>query len=488
MPSKRRKNPGKKKGSPLIAVIAICGTLLVLLVVALLVGRSMLNNWLRGEGFQEWLTARAGSALDAEVSLDRLEWDGSEVYTKRFAAMGREESGFSEILLDGVRAQAGGIADRAVQVPEIDVNRLELRFSPNRKAPAAPASVVTAEVAPAGPDLPEWLRDYLPNRVEIGEIDVATSRVTVEKQAGEVFRLQGTRATFEPDFRTGFWAIAGKGGKVYLPGQPEIELKDLALRWKGKELFLDRAALGIFKKGHIEGKGEFGFEDPGRFDVELELSAIDVDDLVPEEWKKRLTGIVSGPVRISGPPGALVYEGTLNVSEGVLEAIPVLERIARYTRSERFNRLVLSQAKSDFKREGDKLELRKLVLQSDGLVRVEGDIDLVGDQISGALQVGVTPGTMRWIPGAERLVFTTDRDGFLWAPMTLSGTTSEPKEDLSVRLVAAAGEAILGDLPGGVIEGAKGILDPGSEGSTTSDLIEQGKKMIDLLGPLLKAP
>ncbi len=486
MAARRRKTNEKKKGSPLLAVIVVCGVLLTLLLVALLVGRSMLNGWLRGDGFRDWLALRTGTALRAEVTLDPLEWDGSEVYTKRFTALGREEAGFSEILLDGVRARSGGIADRAVQVPGIEVNRLEVRFSPKRKAPPAP--VGEASTTAAAPELPAWLRDYLPDRVEIEEIGIATAKVTVEKEAGEVFRLQSTKATIEPDYRTGFWAIAGKGGKAYLPGQPELELKDLAMRWKGSELFLDHASLGIFKDGHIDGKGEFGFEDPGRFDLELEVSSIQVDDLVKGEWQQRLSGIVSGPIRISGPPGALIYEGTLNLSEGVIEAIPVLERIARYTRSERFNRLVLSQAKTDFRRQGDRLELRKLVLQSDGLVRVEGDVDLVGDQLSGALQVGVTPGTMRWIPGAERLVFVTDRDGFLWAPLNLSGTLGEPREDLSARLVAAAGEAVLGDLPGGVIEGAKGLLNPEGGASGASDLLEQGKKVIDLLGPILKAP
>lgn len=489
MAAKRRKGSEKKKVSALIVVIATGGVLLALLLVALLVGRSMLDGWLRGEGFRTWLAARTGGVLRAEVSVEPLEWSGTEVYTKRFAALGREEAGFSEIVLEGIRARTGGIAGRAVRVPGIEVNRLDVRFSPKRKAPPAPAGEAGEGAAAAtATELPEWLRAYLPDRVEIDEIGIATARVSVEKAEGEVFRLQGTRAKIEPDFNTGFWAISGKGGKINLPDQPELELKDLALRWKGSDLFLDRAALGIFKKGHIEGKGEFGFEDPGLFDLELEVSAIDVDDLLKEEWRPRLGGIVSGPIRITGAPDALVYEGTLALAEGVLEGIPVLERIARYTRSERFKRLVLSQAKTDFKREGDRLELRQLVLQSDGLVRVEGDIDLVGDQISGALQVGVTPGTMRWIPGAERLVFTTDRDGYLWAPLNLSGSLAEPREDLSVRLLAAAGEAVLGDLPADVIEGAKGLLDPGGGEGKGGDLLEQGKKMLDLLGPLLKAP
>src|SRR5690606_17494858 len=107
-----------------------------------------------------------------------------------------------------------------------------------------------------------------------------------------------------------------------------------------------------------------------------------------------------------------------------------------------------------------RLELRNLVLQSDGLVRVEGRIDLVGDQLEGDLAVGVVPGTMRWIPGAERLVFTEERNGFLWAPLKLAGTTTSPREDLSARLIAAAGETVVGELPEGLIDAAKQLLGP----------------------------
>lgn len=486
MSAKPRKKP-TRSFNPLKFVLISGGVFLVVLVVGLLIAKSMLNGWLRGEGFRDWLAARTAQVLRSEVTLGDLEWDGSEVYTKRFEALGRKEAGFAELALDGVRARAGGIADKAFRVPEVAVNRLDLKFSPKRLAsPSEPAPV--AAVAKAGPELPGWLVKYLPDRVEVEEIEIATTRVSVEKAEGEVFLLNGARAVLKPDFRTGFWAIEGKGGKIDLPNQPEIALKDLGLRWKGNDLFVDHCALGVFKEGHVDGKGEIGFESPGRFDLELELSAINVDELLQGEWRDRLAGTIHGPIRITGAPGALVYEGAMHLDEGVVEAMPVLKRIAQYTRSERFERLVLNQAKTDFKREGDRLELRNLILQSDGLVRVEGQADLVGDQLAGDFRIGVTPGTMRWIPGAERLVFTEDREGFLWTPMKLTGTLAAPKEDLSARLIAAAGEAVISELPTGVLDAAQELLKGEGGKPASGDLIDQGKKVIDLLTPFLKAP
>lgn len=490
MPPKRRKTA---KGSfhPLKFVLIGGGVFLVLLLAALLTAKSMLNDWLRGEGFRDWLAQRTAQALRSDVSLATLEWSGSEVYAKRFEATGRPEASFSELVLDGVRARPGGIADKAVQVPEIAVNRLDLRFSPERKAPPLPETA-----APSSPPqrtlLPGWLANHLPNRAEIGEITVATTRISVEKAEGQVFLLDGARATLRPETGTGFWEVEGRGGRIALPRQPEIALKDLRLRWKGREIFLDRCALGIYRNGHVDGRGEIGFEGPGRFDLELEVSSIDIDELVQGDWRDRLAGTVHGPVRVNGAPGSLVYEGTIHVSDGAVEGIPVLKRIAQHTRTERFERLALNQAKADFRREGDRLELRQIVLQSDGLARIEGRVDLVGDEIAGELSVGVVPGTMRWIPGAERLVFTEERRGFLWAPLKLSGTTAAPREDLSARLVAAAGEALADDLPEGLIDAAKQLLGPSGSRSgappPSEELLDQGKRLLDLISPLLKAP
>jgi hypothetical protein len=484
--SPRKKS--KRSINPLTVVLVSGGVILVIMVTGLLVVKTSLNAWLQGEGFRQWLANRAETVLKSEVTLGEMKWTGSEAYAAKFTATGRAEAGFSELVLDGVRAKTGGVSDRAFQVPEITVNRLNLDFSSTHKP--APTAEITSGTEPAGagkaPKLPEWLSGFAPNRVELGRIHIAATNVAVEKLEGVVFTLAGVQTTMEPDFQTGVWEVTGKGGTMQVQNQPTIRLKELGMRWRGSELFVDRCALGIYKDGHIEGRGEIGFENGGLFDVDLDISSIKVDELITGEWQDRLDGVIHGPVRINGSPGGLVYEGTLNVSDGVIESIPVLKRIAQYTRSDRFNRIALNEAKTDFKSDGWRVELRNLALQSDGLVRVEGSVDIAGDQLKGDLQVGVAPGTMRWIPGAERLVFVEDRDGFRWAPLRLTGTTAEPKEDLSARLIAAAGEALIGELPGGLLEGAQELLNPGGDPEKSGEIIEQGKKVLDLLSPFLK--
>lgn len=482
-----RKQAATKRSINPLKVVLITGIVLIVIMVGvLLVAKSSIDAWLKGDAFRDFLVKRASIVLNSQIEMPELKWQGSEIYANSFVARGYEGAAISRLSLDGVRAKADGVANRAFRVPDVRVNRLDMLFADERvKRPREYSDADAEPVAPSS--MPDWIKKYLPERVEIDEIEISSASVKVEGSAGQTaFALSGVRTTILPDFRTQLWEFKGQGGKMSLPSQPDIEVKNLALRWKGSDLYIDQSAFGIYDGAHVAGSGEIHFGEGGLMDLDFELSSLDIDHLVSEEWQERLTGTVFGPVSMTGTAGDLVYEGTINVADGEVKSLQILERIADYTKAEQFRRLPLSEVHSDFKKTGTLLELRNLVVQSDGLLRIEGAIDIDGEIIAGDLQVGVTPGTMRWIPGAERKVFVEERDGFLWAPMQVAGTLSEPKEDLSGRLIAAAGAAIMEELPAGLLNGAQKILG-GEEGEALSpDTIDQGRKMLEMLTPFLK--
>lgn len=493
------KRTKKKSVNPLIVVGVVCAILLLTLVAGLVIGKSMIQSWLRGDEFRQWLAKKSSETLKSQVELAPLNWQGADVYSETFVANGYEDAAFSEMKVEGLRAKIGKIENRVFRVPEIGINRFEMEFSDDRipgpREDGGGASSADSDEtlqASSGPSVPGWLQKYVPNRVEVDEIVISSASIVTKGADGSVpFRLSGTETIVRPDFETSMWGIDGKGGKMYIPDQPEIRMKNLGLRWRGTQLFIDRCALGMYEDGHVDGAGEINFAEGEGFDLDLEFSGIQVDEVVDETWGERLSGVISGPVTLTGEPGAFVYEGDISVADAVIEKIPVLTVISKYTKNERFKYLVMSEATTHFRSEGGRVELTDIVLQSDGLVRIEGDMIIQDDRIAGIFQVGVTAGTLRWIPGAERKVFVEDRDGFLWTPMKLTGTLDEPNEDLSGRLIAAAGVAILEELPEGLLDEAQRFLNPGGDPDGTdpnepNSILDQGKPLLDLLTPFLR--
>ena len=103
-----------------------------------------------------------------------------------------------------------------------------------------------------------------------------------------------------------------------------------------------------------------------------------------------------------------------------------------------------------------------MVVESEGLIRVEGTYTIVDGRIDGSFQVGLTPATLQWIPGSQEEIFTDSRDGYRWTPMRLTGPVDHPNDDLTPRLAAAAGDTIIKSAAG--VEGTvkkvgQGVLD-----------------------------
>ncbi|MEO7724965.1 MAG: hypothetical protein ABIU29_09840, partial [Chthoniobacterales bacterium] len=143
------------------------------------------------------------------------------------------------------------------------------------------------------------------------------------------------------------------------------------------------------------------------------------------------------------PEGAVQIEGDLQLVDGQLEALPLLDQIAAFTRTHRFRRVALTRGSISFSDEGDRTVVKNLVLESEGLMRVEGACTIAQNKIDGVFQVGVTSASLQWLPGSQARVFTVARAGYFWTPVRVSGPVDHPREDLTKRLLAAAANELL---------------------------------------------
>ncbi|MGH7936799.1 MAG: hypothetical protein ACREF8_07300, partial [Chthoniobacterales bacterium] len=154
---------------------------------------------------------------------------------------------------------------------------------------------------------------------------------------------------------------------------------------------------------------------------------------------------LAGNAHIRAPltHGDVHVTADLRLIDGQIESVPLLDRLASFTGYKRFRQVPLTRGSVAVTRAAGTTTLKNLIVESAGLLRVEGSCQIIRDQIHGELQLGLAPEILHAIPGAEAHVFTVTRGGYAWAALRLTGPMAHPHEDLSARLAAAAAGELL---------------------------------------------
>ncbi|MEM7385923.1 MAG: hypothetical protein AAF514_13355, partial [Verrucomicrobiota bacterium] len=289
------------------------------------------------------------------------------------------------------------------------------------------------------------------------------------------------------------WDVLLSKGTVRLPGDGEraFRIRELHCRAAAEEIFLNHGELKM-GEGTLDLEGEMNLENH-QWHLDMYVSDLPVKDWIKEDWKKRLLGNVHGEVEWRGErDGDMVQTGRLEIRDGILQALPVLDSIAEHTRTERFRRLVLSRAEGQFEKSGRKLVCRNVLLESAGLLRLKGSLIVDHErhpdgELEGNFQMGVAANALKWIPGARKRVFTEERSGFHWTTLGVKGTVSQPEEDLSARLKSAATMALVEETPRVILEKSTEmaaesgrLLEETVEG--VKNVIDRGKRFIPFFG------
>ena len=385
-------------------------------------GYIWLKNYLRSEGFRSMVNQKVSQVLEVEAAFDEFQWDGMEVTAPTFIAEGPDL--IRRIEADELKAEVrfGPLLGKRVETDSLQLSRLH----------------VEVDVAKDGPQFEENRRQVV--KFEHALIDELSGTVNM---GGTALRWSGIRGLLRPGQGRGSYEGVLTRGQLLTPLTlfPRLALEQADLRYtEYGELILKSGSWKVFSSGQLETGGFLDFR-VGDFDFEGKLKDVQCDEVVPEDWAKRITGELRSDFTVSGKIGNIpLITGELQLSNGHLTALPVLDRIASYTSTERFRRLSLRNANLEFMHKGDRLELTNIDIVSEGLLRIEGSLTIDGGQLDGDLRLGLTPSTLSRIPGAAHRVFEPGTDGLHWTPVKISGTTDSPQEDLSDRLIAAGFE------------------------------------------------
>lgn len=464
---RRRSSP--RRSSPFQWLWWLGGGLFIAVIIvamampALVVG--YLQSFVRSESFRVKLEEMIESKTGGSAKLADIQWQDNAA---RMNEASIETTSGLQIEAVGVHAALDFSAIRrgswSIQSAGAD-SLIVTKHPANAKATRSEPSR-TDENA-----LPRWLSQYVPKATEVDGFDA--ERFTYSQNGWQV---EGTRLHFgrynSASTSQERFSFPGtlEGGMLCMPvtpaGQKEplkldigrasfrltdekLQISESTLRWK------DRS------KGTLRGSVRFG----GEWQMFAHAEQVPAAEFLSEEWQKHLSGHFEGDAELSGAEGQpMNWKVDVALKNGVLSSLPILDKLATYTRMERFKRLALDIATATVNphRSGG-TRLEKIVIQSNGLMRLEGTLTLLpGDAIEGDFMVGVTPETLRWLPGAQNRVFIESNPkgppGLNWAHVKVTGTRTAPQEDLSSRLLGAAGMSLLLDTPGSIVNQASDTL------------------------------
>jgi len=453
-------------------VIGISAVVVVLLVVACgFAVNAWVHGWLRGPEFRALVESQTGRALGGDATLAPLVWSGPSIFSPELNLTGNAGKPIASLQAQQIRADVNWRAalSGSWHVRRIDITRLDLSIQSAPQTPpgAALAAEATAieETVRAKAALPSWL----PSRFELDEVAVQDANASL----GVAGNIRNTVLTVKPEGAG--WIFDARGGKYDPPLILEsLEIDHLRVRLQQGVVYLTDAALRSSGAGRISANGEIGGHVQP-YDIRLTWQNIDSADLLDSTWEDKLTGLVSGETTITpAPTGGTTAKGKFFLTDGTLTGMPLQVEIARFTRSPQFQRMPVHELSSDFVTNGTVTEFSNFVIESKGLLRMEGAGRLGPDSaLAGTFRIGVTRQTLQWLPGSQEKVFVESRDGYLWTTIQIGGTLDTPTEDLSSRLAVAMGEQVL--------ETGTQLLENAPE--NTPEAVD---RVIDILSPLLR--
>lgn len=446
------------------------------LIVAGVLGAAILYATVRGylysDAFRRFLSDKASEAAGVDGQFTPFRWDGLAVDSDAFEAVG--QGIIKGLRVDGLHTEVtvSGLSRGVWEIRSSSLQRLELSLDARNRR-AAPGVPDIRRPTPAPAKQPGWL----PHEVELQGVDVREVLVEALLDAGPV-SVKRVKLRVEPAEKKRAYRVDLADGVIGLPfgWMPELRLQRSRLRYQDGQVFLNNASAAVWKDGHLEVSGEWDMV-ADRYVIEGNVSGVKCEDLLNPDWSKRCVGEVSSNFTLDNHAAAPVARGRLTVRKGTLTALPVLDALAAYADTRRFRVLPLSEAQTDWQWKNAEIFLSKLVLASEGLARLEGNLYIRGRELDGTFRLGLAPGTLASIPGAETIVFSAGERGLVWAPLRITGTLDHPEEDLTDRLKAAAGQRMFDIIPETgekALKFTRSIL-----GDSPTKTVDQGMKIFE---------
>ena len=281
-----------------------------------------------------------------------------------------------------------------------------------------------------------WFAIFLPNRVYLKRIETPHANITWRfrgVQAG----FFGTQLLITPhglDFE-----YLATGGRLKMALLPDLDLRRA-------RLLITKTLLTIYNidlasdsgsSENIHAQANAGLGKDKSIDLRANFSQVQIRSWLPAEWKEHLAGNAFGDLHWAGKGPKLESssgEGSLRVSDGRIDDLPVLEKLAELAQKKSFEHLALNDCSLRFGWKYPKIDIENIAIEERGKFRIEGEMSIDQRRLRGTIRLGLTREYLDWLPNPEQ-VFSRKEGDYLWTNVRLSGTIDDPGQDLSPRII-----------------------------------------------------
>ncbi len=281
-----------------------------------------------------------------------------------------------------------------------------------------------------------WFAVFLPNRVYLEKIQSEQANITWrfrDERAG----FFGTQLLITPNGRD--FEYVATGGRLKMAVVPDLDLRRTHILITKTLLTVYDLDLASDSRSDesIRAQGRAGLGQDKSIDVKTNFNSVPIRQWLPGEWKGRLKGNAFGDVHWTGKNPKLESssgEGSLRISNGRVDDVPLLNKLAELAQKKAFEHLDLNECSLGFAWRYPEIEIKDITIEEKGKFRIEGEISVNRRLLRGTIQLGLTREYLDWLPNPEE-VFSRGSGDYLWTDVHLSGTIDEPRQDLSQRII-----------------------------------------------------
>ena len=418
----------------------ILGSLVAGFVLLTVIGAALLPifivQWLGGKDFQRLASQQVSSILQTEGEFASLDWSSFSVYSPGFTSRAGARGPWVWDLRE-IRTEISPrlLLDRILRFQEITIGSLALTPGTGAAIPAGPAT--PAPSASSGKSSSDLFRDVQIGTVEIKSFQLKPGPATSGWGAKEIRIL-----VFPGSQNTDFDLQSGEIITSF-PWIGTVSLQHAKGSYASPDLFLTQMELKSGQGGTIEASGEYHAVSPPSAKGHLSR----------KNWAlpggKIGVGLFEIPAKMSGDfelldwkTGGAVGSGKIQLVDARLEpgkgAETILGLLAALTGESRLRGCALTTAQASWTLEPGIYDISSIEAEAPGLLRAEGQVRVVGENLSGQVNLGLDKNLgakVSALTGGE--CFRTEKDGYLYQPIQISGTLDQPDNDLKKKLTDA---------------------------------------------------